>query len=232
MLGTIVNTIAIVIGSVIGIIIKGSFKEKYQIILTQSVGMAVLFIGLSGTLSRFIKEDANSILFIVSLVIGGLIGEFFDIEGKLNSLGDLLQSKFGGNENSISKGFVSGSLLFCVGTMAILGSIESSLHGVHTILFAKSILDGVSSIVFASTMGIGVLFSAVSVFVYQGSITVLAKFIQPYFTSDMMREISIIGGILITGLGLDLLGIKKIKVGNMLPAIIIPVIYYIFIMII
>lgn len=226
MFGTIVNIISIVIGSILGLIIKDKFSEKYQNILTQGIGMSVIFIGISGAVSKMILPQANPVLFIISLVIGGLIGEFFDIDAKLDKLGDILQNKFGQGESKISKGFVSGSLLFCVGTMSVLGSLESSLQGVHKILYAKSILDGVSSVVFASTLGIGVLFSAVSVFIYQGSITALASFIQPFITEDMLREISIVGGILITGLGLDILGIKKIKVANLLPSIVIPVIYY------
>lgn len=226
MLGTIVNTLAIIFGSLLGIIVKGKFKQNYQILITQAVGLSVLFIGISGALSKLLNPKANPILFIISLVIGAIIGEFFDIEGKLSKFGNYLESKFKGNENSISKSFVSGSLLFCVGTMAILGSLESGLQGVHNTLYAKSILDGVMSVIFASTLGIGVLFSSVTVFIYQGIITMFASFIQPYFTDDMIREMSIVGGILISGLGLDLLNIKKIKVGNLLPSILIPIIYY------
>lgn len=226
MLGTIVNTISIILGSFAGLILKEKFTDRYQKIVSQTVGIAVVFVGLSSALNNLLLNNANSILFIISLVAGGIIGEFIDIDSKFVKLGNFLESKFGKGESSISKAFVAGSLLFCIGSMSILGSIESSIQGNHNILFAKSVLDGVTSVVFAATMGIGVLFSSIAVFLYQGIITLSAGFIQPYLTDDMLREISIVGGILITCLGLDLLNIKKFKVGNMLPAIFIPVFYY------
>lgn len=226
MLGTIVNAAAIILGSTIGIITKGKISEKYQHTVSLATSLAVLFVGLSGAIGKLILPEAHPILFVASLVIGGLAGTMADIDGKVQKLGDLLESKFGSGEKSVSKSFVTASLLFCVGSMAILGSIESGIQGVHTTLYTKSILDGIYSIIFASTLGIGVLFSAGAVFIYQGSITLMAGFIQPYITADMLRELSIVGGILITGLGIDMLGIKRIKVGNFLPAMLVPVIYY------
>lgn len=226
MLGTIVNTAAVLVGSFLGIFIKGGIKERYRTIVMEALGLCVLFVGASSALSNMFKENANPILFIVSMAIGSLIGEFLGIEKLLDKLGGFLQDKIGGSESNIAQGFVTASLTFCVGSMAILGSFESGIQGVHTTLFTKSMLDGVAAVIFASSLGVGVVFSAVSVFVYQGVLTVFASFLQPYLTADMIREISIVGGIMIFGLGLNMLGIKKIRTGNMLPALIVPVIFY------
>ena len=228
MLGTIVNAIAIILGGGLGLLLKGGIKERYRIIITQAQGMAVVFIGLSGAITNMQKEGAHPILFVISLVIGALLGEWIDIEKKLEQLGCFIESKMSSTSN-IAVGFVTTSLLFCVGTMAILGSIESGINGNHSILYAKSILDGVIAIILASSLGLGVLFSAASVFIYQGSITICAIWLQPFITDNMLREVGIVGGILITIIGLNLLEITKIKVGNMLPAVVVPVVYYIII---
>lgn len=226
MLGTIVNAVAIAIGGLVGLFLKGGMKPRYREILTSVMGLSVVFIGISTALGGLLSNEAEPILYIVSLVIGSLIGETLNIEGKLEGLGDFIQGKLGASGGNVSQGFVTASLTFCVGTMAILGSIESGIQGVHTTLFTKSLLDGVTSIIFASTLGIGVVFSAVSVFLYQGTLTLLASLVQQYMTAGMMREISIIGGIMIFAIGCNMLEIKRFKVGNMLPAILIPVIYY------
>ncbi|MCI1930605.1 MAG: DUF554 domain-containing protein [Clostridia bacterium] len=226
MIGTVVNTIAVILGALLGYIIKGRLKQRYRDILTSVLGLAVIFTGASSALGGMLSDGAEPILYIVSLVIGCIIGEFLDIEGKLCYIGDLIQKKIGSNGGNISQGFVTASLTFCIGTMAIMGSIESGIMGVHTILYTKSVIDGVTSIVYASTLGIGVVFSAVSVFLYEGMLTITASLLQPYITNDMMREVSIVGGILIAAIGVNMLEIKKFKVGNMLPAIIVPVIYY------
>ncbi len=226
MLGTIVNALAIIIGGAFGLLFKGGMKERYRVIITHSQGIAVVFVGLSGAITNMQKEGAHPILFVISLVLGACLGEWIDIEKQLERLGNFIQDKMKGSSSNISLGFVTTSLLFCVGTMAILGSIESGINGNHSILYAKSILDGILSIVLASSLGVGVLFSAASVFVYQGSITMCAIWLQPFITDNMLREVGIVGGILITIIGLNLLEITKIKVGNMLPAVIVPVVYY------
>lgn len=226
MLGTIVNAIAILIGGCFGLLLKGGIKERYSNIILQAQGAGVLFIGLSTALSNMLDEEANAILFLISLVLGAMLGEWINIELKLEKLGQWLENKLEENGSDVALGFVTTSLLYCIGTMAILGSIESGINGNHSILFAKSILDGVLSIVLASSLGFGVLFSAISVLIYQGSITMCAVWLQPYITTDMLREVGIVGGILLTMIGLNLLKITKIKVGNMLPAVIVPVIYY------
>lgn len=227
MFGTIVNTFSIIIGASLGLLIKNGLTNRYKEITMQGLGLAVLFVGSASTIGGLLDPSSEAVLFIVSLVIGGLLGEWINIEEKLDILGDKIQEKFGNGTTNISQGFVTASLIYCVGSLAILGSLESGLTNTHTMLYAKSILDGVSAIIFASTMGIGVLLSAFSVLIYQGVITLFAKTIEPFMTVDIIREMSIVGGILIMSIGLSILEIKKIKTGNLLPAIIIPAIYYI-----
>lgn len=226
MLGTIVNSLAIILGSLIGICSKGKFGEKYQDVISMGTSIAVLFVGLSGALSKLILPEAHPLLFVISLVIGGVIGTKINIDSKVKKLGDFIERKMARKQNDVSKSFVASSLLFCVGSMAILGPLESGIQGVHTTLYTKSVLDGLYSLIFASTLGIGVMFSSVIVFIYEGSIALLAGVIKPYITADMLRELSIVGGILITALGIDMMGIKKIKVSNFLPAVFVPVVYY------
>lgn len=227
MLGTIVNAVAIIVGSFFGILIKGGLKEKYKEIITQCLALSVFFVGASGTITGMQDKNAEPILYIISLVIGSVIGTKIDIDLRLSNLGDKLQERFAKGEGSFSEGFVMASLIFCIGTMAILGSLQSGISGNHTTLFIKSVLDGISAIIFASSFGIGVTFSALAVFLYQGAITMLAIFIEPFITSDMIREINIVGGILICALGLNMLFKKlNIKVANILPSVLVPVIYF------
>lgn len=224
MLGTIVNSLSIIIGSLIGIGIKRGIKEEYKSTIMDGIGLTVIIIGIMGS----IKSD-NIILLIGSIVLGSIIGEALRIETKLNNLGDSLESKFGGDDSNFSRGFVTASLVYCVGAMAIVGSLESGIAGNHETLFAKSILDGISSIIFASTLGIGVAFSAIPVAIYQGGITILANSVKDLLTPMVINEMSAVGGILIMAIGINILNIKKIKVGNMLPAVFIPIIYYLLI---
>ena len=221
MLGTIVNSLAIVVGSLIGILLKKGIKDDYKITIMDGISLTVIVIGIMGGI-----KSENMILAISSIVIGSLIGEIIGIEKWLDTLGDKLQKSLGARDSNFSKGFVTASLIYCVGAMAIVGALESGIQGNHQTLFAKSILDGISSIIFASTLGIGVAFSAVAVFIYQGIITLLAGSVKGLLTPEVINEMSAIGGILIMAIGINVLGIKKVKVGNMLPAIFIPIIYY------
>lgn len=220
MLGTIVNTIAILIGGIVGLLFKNGISERYSTTIMNSLSLCVIFIGISGSL----KCD-NVLLLIISLVIGAFLGEFLDIDAALKKLGDTLEKRFTGRWGKISDGFVTASLLFCVGAMAIVGSLESGLSGNHKILFAKSMLDGISSIIFASSLGIGVLFSSLSVLVYQGVITLCASLLKGILVSTVITSMTAVGSLLIVGLGLNMLGVTKIKVANLLPAVFIPVIY-------
>jgi uncharacterized membrane protein YqgA involved in biofilm formation len=225
--GTIVNTLAIVGGTTIGLIFKKGLKENIKEITNQALGLAVLFIGMVTTLSGLLNPESKPLLFIISLVVGGILGEWMTIEARLDNLGEKLKSRLGEGHGQVSEGFVTATLIYCVGSMTILGSLQSGLENKHDILFAKSMLDGIASIILASSLGIGVIFSALAVFLYQGALTLLASVIGPYATEEIIREISIVGGILIFGIGLNLLEIRRIKTGNLLPALIIPPIWII-----
>ena len=226
MLGTIVNSVAIIAGGLVGLLIKGNINEKYTDVIMQAIGLSVFFLGLSRAIQSL--PYAETLLFIIALVIGGAVGEFLDIEGKMKALGDFAEKKLSKSKDSnISKGFVTASILYCTGAMAILGSFESGIYGDHRTLYTKSVLDGVISIIFASTMGVGVLLSAVSVFAYQGLLTVFSGFLRPFLSEELLTEISLVGGLLIACLGINLLKILKIKVANFLPSLLIPVLYFI-----
>ena len=220
MLGTIVNTVAIIAGSLIGLLFKGSIPEKYGKTIMHAIGLAVILIGLKTAL----KTD-DILIIIISLAIGSVMGELLHIEDWLERLGKGLGRLLPGDNDGVAKGFVTASLVYCVGAMAIVGALESGLSGNHQTLFAKSLLDGIGSILFASTLGIGVLFSALSVFLYQGAITLAASTLKPFLTPGVVAQMSAVGGLLILAIGINLLEIKKLKIGNMLPAIFIPLIY-------
>lgn len=231
-LGTIVNALAIILGGAIGTLAKRGISERYKTTVMQGIGLAVLIIGLSGSLQGILQFVGRPRLdriyltgMILSLVAGGLIGETLNIEKRLDELGAWLQKKFAKGENTFAEGFVTASLVYCVGAMAIVGSLEDGLTGNTQILFAKAILDGVSAIVFAATLGMGVTFSFFPVLVYQGSITLLAGLLKPWLTEDVISQMSLVGSVLITGIGINLLGIAKIKVGNLLPAIFLPFLF-------
>lgn len=221
MLGTLVNTAAIIAGSLVGLLLKGGIPESYNRTIMKSVALAVVLIGILNAI-----KTEQLLLVIISLAVGSLLGEMIKIENGLEKLGDMLEQRFSGSGDSVAQGFVTSSLLFCVGAMAIVGSLESGLSGNHQTLFAKSVLDGISSIVLASSMGVGVVFSAASVLIYQGAIALGASALQPFLGAAVIREMSAVGGLLILAIGFNMLDLPKIKVGNMLPAIFIPLIYY------
>ncbi len=229
MLGNYVNTITIIIGCLLGLMVQKGLHEKYKTIIMQAIGLSVLFVGATVTIGGLLDPDSEPVLFIISLVIGGVLGELIGIEKALDKLGLMLQNKVGSQQSNIAQGFVTASLLFCVGTMAVIGSLDSGLRGDHTMLYAKSVIDGITAMILASTLGVGVIFSAAVVFIYQGTIILFAGLLEPLLTIHVIREISIIGGILILGIGLSMLEIKIIKTVNLLPAIIVPVFYYLWI---
>ena len=219
MLGTIVNSIAVMVGCLVGLLLKGRLTEKISTTIMNGLALCVLYIGISGAL-----KGEDTLIMIISIAIGALIGEVIDIDKWLNKLGDYLESNI-----SLAEGFVTSSLLFCVGAMAIVGALESGLKGNHDTLFTKSILDGISSIIFTSSLGIGVIFSAVTVFIYQGAITLGAGILSGVLSTTVITNMSAIGGLLIVGLGFNMLGVTKIKVANLLPAIFLPILFQIFI---
>ena len=226
MIGTIVNSVAVVIGCLIGFLIKGRLKTNISNTIISGLGLCVLYIGVSGAL-----KGEDTLLMIICIVIGALIGELIDIDKWLSRLGEIIErkvNKVGKSNIAIADGFVSASLLFCVGAMAIVGSLESGLRGNHDTLFAKSLLDGVTSIILTSTLGIGVIFSAVTIFIYQGLITLGAGMLANVLSESVINNMTAVGSLLIIGLGFNILGITKIKVANMLPAVILPVLLGVF----
>ena len=221
MLGTYVNTLAIIAGSLLGLALRGGISEKAAASVMHAVGLAVILIGLQGAL----KTEALLVV-IGSVAIGTLIGEFLRIEDRLQALGTRLGSLFRFGGKRFADGFVTASLVYCVGAMAIVGSLESGLAGNHQTLFAKSALDGVASVIFASSLGVGVLFSSVSVLLYQGGITLAASFVRQFLTPEVVNETTAVGGLLILAIAVNLLELRKLKVGNMLPALFVPLIYF------
>lgn len=219
MLGTIVNFIAIVLGGLVGGLFSKAFPDKLKNTVIQGIGLTVMIIGLQ----MAIKTN-NILIVIASLVLGGLLGEGIDIEARLNQFGRFLETKLASKgEGQFTKAFVTASLVYCVGAMAIVGALEDGLNGNHSILFAKAALDGITAIIFSSSMGLGVAFSAFPVLLYQGSISLFAGLLQGILSEPVVLEMSAVGGLLIFGIGINMLGIKEIKVGNLLPGIFISV---------
>lgn len=222
MYGSIVNSLTIIIGGLIGLILNKGIKHRYQETIMDGLGLVVIIIGIINAV-----KSENIILLIASLVIGSIIGEKIRIDKRLNHFGNLLESKFKKEGSTFTEGFVSATLVFCVGAMAIVGSLEAGLLRDYNTLFVKSMLDGITSMIFATSLGIGVLFSAIPVLLYQGSITLLAASLSSILTPVVVTEVSAVGGILIMAIGLTLLKVKEIRVANMIPAVFIPVIYFI-----
>jgi uncharacterized membrane protein YqgA involved in biofilm formation len=233
-LGTIVNVISILAGGAAGLVLKRFLAKRITDTVMQGVSLAVIIIGISGALSAAFKiadgriSSEHLLFMIIALAIGALIGELIKIEDKFESFGKFCESKLTkpGGPSAFAQGFVTATLVFCVGSMAIVGSLEDGINKNAYILYAKSALDGITSMIFASAMGAGVLFSAASVGIYQGSVTLLAVLIAPYFDETVVTQISLIGSVLIMGIGFNMLGITKIKISNLLPALFIPVAYY------
>lgn len=221
MLGPVVNAVTIIICAFVGIFFGRFFKNgipaRFEEIIKKAIGLSIMYIGISGAM-----DNKRVMLLIISMVVGSIIGELINIDKGMNSIGLWAENKFGFGEGNFAKGFVNASILFCTGSMAIVGAMNSGLQGNHDMLFAKSILDGVISIVFASTMGIGVVFSALPVFLYEGAIALGAGFIKDLLTTEIITEMSAVGSLLIAALGFNFLEIKEIKVANMIPAIFLP----------
>ncbi|HEY61136.1 MAG TPA: DUF554 domain-containing protein [Anaerolineae bacterium] len=229
MTGTIINITTVIIGGILGLFFGARFPDKMRKTVVAGLGLFTGAIGLS-----MFMDSKNQIVVLISLLIGGILGEWWKLETRLSNLGLILEKRFGSlepNENpkeknqtntNFVKGFLAASLLFCVGPMTVLGSIQDGLTGDYQLLAIKSIMDGFASMAFASTLGIGVLFSVIVIFIYQGGLTLLASLAQMYFTPEMMNELTAVGGIILIGLAISsLLEIKKIRAGNFLPALVI-----------
>ena len=235
-LGTLINVGAILLGGFIGLFVKKGLNEKLMDSVMKAIGVAVMFVGISGALTGLLKiteggkiETSGTMLMIISLILGTFVGELLKIEDRLERVGEKLKKAVKAkNSGNFVEGFVTTTLIFCVGAMAIVGSLEDGLTGDFSMLAAKSVLDGIMAIIVASTMGIGVLFSAIPVFIYQGAITLLAEFISPVLSPDLVLNLSYIGSALIFGIGVNQVFGKKIKTGNMLPALLVPIVYELF----
>lgn len=223
MLGVWVNFATVVVGGIIGTLLKGGIKEKYSRTINAGLALCVLLIGMQGAL-----KTSDVMIVIVSIVIGAILGELLKIERGLDRLGDWAQAKFSKNDSGFATGFVNATLLFSVGSMAVLGSLEAGLANNPKTLLAKAALDGVSAMIFASSFGIGVVFSAIPLTIYQGGIALLAGVLAPFLTDTLIAEMSAVGSILIIGLSFNMLELTKerIRVGNMLPAILVPCVYF------
>ena len=236
LIGSIVNGLAIMAGAGFGMLLTylaGRFSSllpansatlghRLQAIIMQGASLCVLYLGVSGSL-----QGQNSLLVILSMVFGALIGELLDLDKRIQQLGDWVQKKTErlthGGSASISDGFVTASLLFCVGAMAIVGALNDGLTGNHDVLFAKSLLDGIIAIVFGASLGLGVMFSGAAVFLYQGIIALLASFLAPFLGDVVIAEMTCVGSLLIVALALNMLNLTKIKVMNLVPAIFLPI---------
>lgn len=224
MLGVLVNTVAVIIGSAVGMLFKKGISKKISDAVMVAIGACTLFIGISGTLS-----GKNVLITIISLVTGTIVGTLIDIDKGINRLGDYFKNKLSKTGSNFTEGFVTGCLVFCVGAMTITGSIDSGMTGNNSTIFAKSLLDLISSMMLSSALGIGVMFAAIFVLFFQGALVLLAQYIGPFLNEMVINELSCVGSLIIILLGINIMGIGKFKVANFLPAILLcPFIYYLY----
>lgn len=216
MTGTFVNAVSIVIAGSIGLLFRKGISDAVTRTMQDGLGLLVLVIGVQ----YGFKGESLPVIGL-SLALGAVIGEWRAWEARLENLGGWMQKKIAYGDSEFSQGFISASLVFCVGAMAVLGALEDGLTGNYEILLLKSMLDGISALIFAASMGVGVLFSAIPVLLYQGTITLCAGFLQPFFTDALLNNITALGGILIVGIGTNMIGITKIRVANLLPGLLI-----------
>ena len=219
MLGVFVNVATVFIGSLVGLLLKKGIPDKVTGALMAGIGLCTIYIGISGALN-----GENTLVLILSMAIGTIIGTLLDIDGQLNRLAAYVESKFKQENGQVTvvEGFVTASLLFCVGAMTIVGSLQAGLTGNCEMLFTKATLDLISSCVLAASLGIGVMLSDIFVFVFQGGLVLLARVIAPFLTDYAIHEMTCAGSVLIIALGLNLIGVTKIKVANYLPVLLIP----------
>jgi len=215
MFGTIFNAAMILVGSIIGSVFKKGIKEEYHQILMQAMGLVAMGLGINAIVQH-LPSSKYPVLFIVSLAVGGLLGQKLNLESKFNAL----VNKY--SKGNLAEGLSTAILLFCIGSLSILGPVEAALKGDYTYLLANGMLDGITSIVLASTFGIGIAVAGIVLFIWQGSIYLLAVFMGNFLSKELLDEVTIVGGILILASGLSILGIKKCNTLNLLPSLIIP----------
>ena len=224
MLATVINAVLVLIGSILGVLFKNRIGARFNTILTHALGLCVLGIGVTSAIAT-----ENTLCVIVCMVLGTILGEAIRIEDRLDGAGELLRKRLAGGDGGsrLTEGFVTASVLFCVGSMAIMGSMEAGIQGKYDILISKGVIDGVTSITLASAMGVGVAFSVLPLMIYQGGLTLLFAQVGPFLDSAAITEMSAVGGTIIMGIAINMLGLgkAKIRVGNMLPAIFLPLVY-------
>lgn len=228
LVGTLVNTGTVIVGSLIGMLLGNILPEHLRDTVMKGLGLCTVFIGITGMM-----DGSNALITIISVAVGAVIGELCDLDGRLNRFADGLEKKFQKNKTggpSLAEGFVTASLVFCVGAMTIVGALNDGLTGNHEMLFTKATLDFVSAMIFASSLGAGVLMAAAAVLVIQGGIACLASLVAPLLQQNpaTIPEMTVVGSVLIVGLGINLLGLGKIKVMNYVPAIFLPVLLCLF----
>ncbi len=234
--GTLVNVATVTAGTTLGLLLKNGLPERFEQTIKQALGLCTFFIGAGGAICGLVSvkngtlETKHTMLLVLSMVLGAVTGELLDIEKRLEEFGAFCRKRFtkDSDDGKFVEGFVAASLLFCVGAMAIVGSLEDGLNGNPSILIAKAILDGVAAVVFAASLGRGVYLSILPVLVYQGGITLLARFIRPWLTDELISQMSCVGSVLIFAIGFNLMFDKKVKVGNLLPAVLVPVLFFFF----
>ncbi len=223
-LGALVNAIAIIVGSSVGLIIGSKLPDRIRTTVFHCLALAVFVIGIQMSF-----QTKNAVILIFSLVLGGIIGEALDLETRFMNVGEKIKAKINSKNPNFTHGFVSATVLFCIGAMAIIGSFDEGLRGETSVAFSKSILDGFTSILLASVYGFGVFLSALCVFIYQGSLTLLAGVLEPYISENMMTELTAVGGAMIIGISFNLLEMTQIRLTNLLPSLLVCVLLVIFI---
>lgn len=228
LVGTLVNTGAVVAGALIGLLLGNILPERLRDTVMKGLGLCTMFIGVTGMLG-----GSNSLITIISIAVGAIIGELCDLDGCLNRFAGGLEKKFQKNKQggpSLAEGFTTATLVFCVGAMTIVGALNDGLTGNHEMLFTKATLDFVSSIVFASSLGIGVMLSAAAVFAIEGGIACLAGLVAPLLQQNAatIPEMTVVGSVLIVGLGLNMMGVTKLKIMNYVPGIFLPILLCLF----
>ncbi len=218
--GAVVNALVIIIGTVFGLLLKKGIPARVSDNLMHGISLCVLFIAISG----LIVSDINILVVVISMAIGAVIGELIDLDGLLNKFSDSVQAKISkGGESKFSEGFVTATLVFCVGAMSVIGSIESGIKGDNATLYSKSLIDAITSVIFASSFGFGVMFSAIPILILEGGLTLLASYLAPVLSERIVAHMSVVGSLLILALSLNLLKITKIKIMNLLPAVFLPI---------
>jgi len=227
MIAVLVNAAAILIGGAAGLLLKRGIPENMGDLIMKGMALCVMYIGISGSLN-----GENTLVAVLSMLVGAVVGYALKLDEKLSSFAEKLEQKAGNNKSNVNKadkssvaeGFVTATLLFCIGAMAIVGSLQAGLSGDYETLFTKSAIDGITAAIFAATLGFGVLISAVPVFIYEGLIVMISGFAAPYLSEYIIGEMTCVGSLLIIAISFNMMGLTKIKIMNLMPAIFIPII--------